>query len=355
MRLITLRGEARTAMSVRCDDELRDAMRIMNETGRTLVLVVGDGSVLNGVISDGDIRRHLAREGSVEEKISTAMNTTPVTLPLGTDSSEVRAFMMRRGLEYLPLVDGAHVTALAILEHAPRSTDLCAIILAGGLGTRLSPLTDDCPKPLLPLGDRPILTHILDHLRGQGVHRFVMSLNHLSNMIVDQYGDGSRWDCFIDYLHEEQRLGTGGPLSLADVDALSDPFLVVNGDVLNDIDVSALRDHHVTHGWDATMVVRNYHYTVPYGVVDTEDGGRFRQVREKPVQSFLINAGIYMLSKSALDVIPKNEFYDLPSLFVDLPAHGLSGGTYTHEGRWIDIGTMGEYERAKSIFESDGR
>lgn len=355
MRLTTFRGDERAAFSLGPDDTVQLAMQKMNETGRTLVLVTV-GERLIGVLADGDIRRHLARGGTVDDPIDVVVNRTPITLDHDTSTTEVRAFMARRGIEYLPLVDDDVVSALCVLERAPRSTDLSAVVLVGGLGTRLAPLTDDCPKPLLPLGGKPILSHIIEHLLDQGVHRFVFSVNYLSNMIVDYYDDGSRWDCFIDYVHETQRLGTGGSLSLVDPEALSDPFLCLNGDVLNDIDVGALRDTHVSRGWDATMVVRDFHYTVPYGVVETEDGGDFVQVSEKPVQSFLINAGIYMLSKSVLKVVPENQFYDLPNLFADLPAFDLRGGAYTHTGRWIDIGTTSEYNRARAIFdESDSR
>lgn len=353
MRLIQLRDEHSADLTVASTDQLRRAMQIMNESGRTLVLVADDQR-LAGVLADGDIRRHLARGGAVDDPVSTAVNTCPVTMAHDTPVAEVRAFMVRRGMEYIPMVDGDRLVSLSILERAPRSTDMSAVILAGGLGSRLAPLTDDCPKPLLPLGGRPILTHIMDHLREQGIHRFVVAVNYLSNMIVDHFDDGSRWDCFIDYVHETQRLGTGGPLSLVDPDALSDPFLCLNGDVLNDVDVGALRDAHLVNKWDATMVVRDFHYTVPYGVVETEADGGFAELREKPVESFHINAGLYMLSKSVLPLVPENRFYDLPSLFADLPAAGLRGGTFTHTGRWIDIGTTSEYERAKAIYANGG-
>ena len=325
-------------------------MQMMNESGRTLLLVVADHRLL-GVIADGDIRRHLASGGTMDEPVRAAVNPAPTTLPDETHLSDVRAFMIRRGFEYLPLVDDDRAAALCILERAPRSTDLTAVIMAGGLGTRLAPLTDACPKPLLPLGGKPILSHILDHLRGQGIHRFVFSVNHLSHMIVDHYDDGSGLDCFIDYVQETQRLGTGGSLSLIDRETLSEPFLCLNGDVLNDVDIGALRDTHVSEGWDATMVLGGYRYAVPYGVVETEQDGGFVGVSEKPVQSFQINAGIYMFSKSVLDIVPKGELFDLPSLFADLPSRGLRGGTFVHPGRWIDIGTMSEYKRAKAIFD----
>ncbi len=350
MKLITLRDEARLELTVRPDDDVRRAMQRMNDTGRTLLLVA-DGDRLVGVLADGDIRRHLARSGSPEDRVDVAANQSPITFDANVPMSDVRAFMARRGLEYLPLVDGERIVALSILERSPRSSDLTAVIMSGGLGTRLAPLTDNCPKPLLPLSGKPILSHILEHLQGQGINHFVLSVNHLAHMIVDHYDDGSQWECFIDYVHETQRLGTGGSLSLVDAETLSDPFLCLNGDVLNDVDVGALRDTHVTNGWDATMVVRQHSYTVPYGVVDVEHDGRFVQIREKPVTSLQINAGIYMLSKSALGVVPHDQYYDLPSMFAELPASGRSGGTYVHTGRWIDIGTASEYARARAIFD----
>jgi NDP-sugar pyrophosphorylase family protein len=185
----------------------------------------------------------------------------------------------------------------------------------------------------------------------QGVHRFVFTVNYLSNMIVDHYDDGSRWDCFIDYVHETQRLGTGGALSLLDLPSLSDPFLCVNGDVLHDVDVEALRDTHVSRGWDATMVVRRYSHTVPYGVVEVGEDGRFHGISEKPVASYEVNAGVYMLSHAALSVVPRGQFYDLPDVFGDIGAIGLRCGTFAHSGRWIDIGTTTEYNRARAIFD----
>ena len=353
MRLIILRNDECRAITVRPDHEVRRAMERMNETGRTLLLVVDADDVLVGVLADGDIRRHLAGGGTAEEPVSAAANRAPVTLPHDTSPSEVRAFMVRRGLDFVPLVDQDRVDAMCVLERAPRSMDLSAVVMAGGLGSRLAPLTDDCPKPLLPLGGKPILSHILDRLRDQGIRRDVFSVSYLAHTIVDHYDDGSGFDCFIDYVHEPERLGTGGPLGLIDPELLSDPFLCVNGDVLNDVDVGALLETHVSNGWHATMVVRRHTNTVPYGVVETADDGSFVKIHEKPVQSFLINAGVYMLSKSALDVVPSGRFYDMPTLFEDLPERGLSTGTFTHPGRWIDIGTRHEYDRARAIFDEE--
>lgn len=350
MRLLALRGDELAATTVESDADLQSAMQKMNDSGWTFVLVVDAGRLL-GVLADGDIRRHLAQGGGINDSVAAAINVEPVTLPHDTPRSEARSFMMRRGFDYLPTVDGVMIDALYVLERTPRASELSAVILAGGLGSRLAPLTDDCPKPLLPLGDRPILTHIIEELRSQGVTRFVLAVNHLSNMIVDYYDNGSRLDCFIDYVHETKRLGTGGPLGLVDAATLSDPFLCLNGDILNDLDVGSLRDTHLARGWDATMVVRDFQYTVPYGVVETGDNGEMLSIHEKPTESFQISAGIYMLSKSVLAAVPPNEEYDMPTLFGDVRRRGMHTGVHTHQGRWIDIGSMADYERAKRIIE----
>ena len=350
MHLTYLRGDDLGDLTVAPTDDVRVAMNRMNDTGRTFVIMVEDGR-LGGVIADGDIRRHLARGGAIDGPATQAANRTPITLPITSTTAEVRSLMLNRGLGYLPLVDGEQIRALVVLEQVARSSDLSAVILAGGLGRRLAPLTDTCPKPLLPLGDRPILSHILDHLAKHGVHRYVFSVSYLAEMIVDYYGDGARWDSFIEYVHENKRLGTAGPLSLVPLESLSDPFVVMNGDVLNDIDVGAMLETHVSNGWDATMAVRNHAYTVPYGVVQSAPDGSFTEVSEKPVLNFQINGGIYLLSKSVLSVVPKDQFYDMPTLFEDLAKAGLRGGVYAHEGRWIDIGSQAEYARARQIFE----
>lgn len=350
MNLLTLRDPDHLLLVVDGDEDIQHAMQTMNATGRTLLLVVDADGCLTGVLADGDIRRHLAHGGSVDDPIAVAANASPTTVDAATSPSEIRAFMARRGLEYLPVLDGQRVTALAILERASRSNDLTAVIMSGGLGSRLAPLTDDCPKPLLPLGNKPILSHIIEHLQSQGVHHFILAVNHLSHMIVDHYDDGSQWECFVDYVHEAQRLGTGGALSLVDREVLSDPFLCLNGDVLSDVDIGTLTDTHRVNEWEATMVVRQHSSTLPYGVVDVGADGSFDRIREKPVQSFLINAGIYMLSKSTLDLVPEDRYYDLPTMFSELSESGRGAGTYMHDGRWIDIGTTTEYARAEAIF-----
>lgn len=352
MRLATYLGRDLENLCARESHTLREVMGIMNRAGLRLVPILRDSSDdFVGVIADGDLRRYLAAEGDLTAPVKVAMNHSPVLLDDEISTGQVRSFMLRRGIEHAPRVRDGKLEAFHVLWPTSSPQELTAVIMTGGLGTRLAPLTEKTPKPLLPIAGKPILSHIIEHLRDQGITRFILSVNYLADMIVDHYGDGSDLNVTIDYTHETMRMGTGGALGLIDVDTLSDPFICLNGDILNDIDVNALQSQHRENTWDATMVVRDHHYVVPYGVVEVDPSKNFVGAKEKPTMSFKINAGIYMLSKSVLSVVPRNVFYDLPMLFHDLQERGMRVGTYTHSGRWIDIGTMSELTRARNIYE----
>ncbi|MCK0122121.1 nucleotidyltransferase family protein [Loktanella sp. F6476L] len=329
-----------------------EAMQIMSKAGLRLVpVVVEEGRRFVGVVADGDLRRFLANGGQTSALIADVVNRKPSIIEAPMPLPEVRSLMMQRGLEYLPLIQDGYLVSMFVLWVAASPEKLSAVIMAGGLGSRLAPLTDNCPKPLLPIGGKPILTHIIEHLRDQGVNHFVLSLNYLGDMIVNHYGDGAELGVSITYVRETMRMGTGGALGLIDPSELSEPFLCLNGDILNDIDVDALKLQHMDNHWDATMIVRNYSYQVPYGVVNVGQQEDFVGAEEKPTMNFRINAGFYMLSKSILTVIPREVFYDLPTLFSDLQTRGMKCGTKVHHGRWIDIGNVTELERARAIFE----
>lgn len=351
MRIITLRGADLEAVTVPSSATVRETMGVMSRHSLRLAPVVDpvDGRFA-GVAADGDLRRFLAAGGSLDAPVADAMNRAPIVTETDLGLHEVRTKMSWRGIEYLPLVQDGRLGALYVLWAGGLPQQLTAVIMAGGLGTRLRPMTDNCPKPLIPMGGRPILTHIIEHLRDEGVRRFILSVNYLGEMIVDHYGDGSELGVEIDYVHETKRMGTGGALGLIDPGLLSEPFLCLNADILNDLDVNALLDRHQRNRWDATMVVRDHSYTVPYGVVRRSEEGLFLFSEEKPTVTFQINAGIYMLSKSVLPLIPRDQFYDLPSIFEEVRRRGMAGGTHPHEGRWIDVGTIAEYQRAIGIY-----
>jgi len=219
------------------------------------------------------------------------------------------------------------------------------VLMAGGLGTRLWPLTEETPKPMLALGGKPILESILENLIAEGFHKFFLSVNYKADLIEEYFGDGSRWGASVSYLREEQRLGTAGPLSLL-AETPSLPIVVMNGDLLTQASIANLLDYHVSLDSIATMAVREYDLQVPYGVVRTA-GERITSIEEKPVQKYLVNAGIYVLSPQALQHIPPYTYFDMPTLFDRLNATGARTVAFPLREYWLDIGCPQDYDQAK--------
>jgi NDP-sugar pyrophosphorylase family protein len=225
--------------------------------------------------------------------------------------------------------------------HKPNAV----VIMAGGLGTRLHPLTEETPKPMLKVGGKPILETIIQSFIDQGFTNFFVSVNYKANIISEYFGDGSRLGAKINYLHEKSRLGTAGALSLLPRE-IHAPIIVMNGDLLTRISVDALLDFHERESAVATMVVREDHYQVPYGVVEV-DGTQIVGVEEKPIQRHLVNAGIYVISQDGLNNIPGDTFYDMPTHFAKLAANGHRTAAFPLHEYWVDIGRLDELERAQ--------
>jgi NDP-sugar pyrophosphorylase family protein len=227
------------------------------------------------------------------------------------------------------------------------------VLMAGGLGRRLRPLTDTCPKPMLRLGGRPLLERIIERFIAQGFREFHISVNYLGHQIEEYFGNGERMGCSISYIRERRQLGTAGALSLLPAE-LEGPFVVMNGDLLTEVDFQALVKRHQDTGYAATMCVREHATTVPFGVVEMAEGGRYRAMVEKPTLVHHVNAGIYCLSREALYVVPNDRFYDMPSLFQDLDLQGRTCGVHVVGGLLLDIGTPVEFERAQDMFKDGG-
>ena len=356
MRLERFSDTELSGICVKQNQTIHTAMEIMTNAGLRFAPVVSeDDMTFYGLVTDGDLRRHLTRGGTLGDKVSAATNVNPYVLHEHHKTEDVLSLLKLKGIEYLPELSGDKLSAVYVLWATALKQDLKAVIMVGGLGSRLAPLTDNCPKPLLKLNGKPILSHILESLAEQGVRNFIFCVNHKAEMIRDYYDDGRDFGFDISYVHETKRLGTGGALSLIDPVVLSDPFLCLNGDILNDVDVDALRTTHANECYDATMVVRRHSYQIPYGVVKTDDAGQFTGSEEKPTMSYQINAGFYLLSKDVLPLIPEDQFFDLPTLFNTLTPSQKKGGTYLHQGRWIDIGNIDEFNRAKAIYEEDAQ
>ncbi|CAN5271550.1 nucleotidyltransferase family protein [soil metagenome] len=326
------------------------AIERLDSVRRKLILVVDEERRLIGSVSDGDIRRGLMRRLGLEAPIRAVMNADPVSLKVGvSDKAAVRA-LSDRGVGLAPLVDGlGRVIGLypdVLGLAAPR--DNLVVLMAGGRGARLFPLTQNCPKPMLKVAGRPLLQTIIERLQAQGFRRFRLAVNYLAEMIEDHFGDGSSLGVEIDYLREDHPRGTAGALSLL-TDAVDQPMLVMNGDLLTRMSFGELIEFHVEHAAEATLCVREHNFQSPHGVVET-DGPRLTALTEKPTFRWLANAGVYCLSPEVLARVPATGLYDMPDLLSGLAAEGRMVGAYPIHEYWLDIGRPPDFESAQAEF-----
>ncbi|MDP2761575.1 MAG: nucleotidyltransferase family protein, partial [Sideroxyarcus sp.] len=288
---------------------------------------------------------------SLDESIQRIMNHDPTVATIDEGREVILAAMQRKVLHHIPLVDKNHrVVGLETLDELIqlRVRENRVVLMAGGLGSRLSPLTDECPKPMLKVGNKPLLETILENFIEYGFHRFYISVNYMANVVKSYFGDGSRWGVDICYLHEDQRLGTAGALSLLPVKP-KEALFVMNGDLLTKVNFKQLLDFHSGHHAQATMCVREYDFQVPYGVVKI-DAHRITSIDEKPIQRFFVNAGIYVLEPEALDLISSNTYFDMPTLFEKLIALKKETAVFPIREYWLDVGQLADYERANGEY-----
>jgi dTDP-glucose pyrophosphorylase len=327
---------------------LRDAVSRMSETGWQIAVVVAKDDRLVGVLTDGDIRRALLQGMDLSVPITKAMNTSPVTMNALTPISAIRAKMRQEMFHFIPLVDASGVVhGVATIDQLVGEEDRPnpVVIMAGGLGKRLHPLTENFPKPMLPVGDKPILETIVSAFSQQGFRNIFLSVNFRSDVVEQHFGNGEEFGVNITYLHESRPLGTAGALSLLPRD--NDlPVIVMNGDLLTKMSGDALLEFHLQNRADATMVVRETHFDLPYGVVTT-DNVSISKIAEKPKQAFLVNAGIYVINPSVIQGITENEYLDMPTLFNGLIDEKKKVIAFPLHEYWIDIGRLEEFERAQ--------
>ena len=327
---------------------LRQTIEAITEGNLQIALVVDSENKLLGTVTDGDIRKAILAGKDLNITAGEAMRSRPITSASKTPRAAILKLMREKRIHQMPLLDdqGRVVDVLTVDDmigaaHKPNAV----VIMAGGLGTRLHPLTEETPKPMLKVGGKPILETIIQSFIDQGFTNFFVSVNYKANIISEYFGDGSRLGAKINYLHEKSRLGTAGGLSLLPRD-IHAPIIVMNGDLLTRISVDALLDFHERESAVATMVVREDHYQVPYGVVEV-DGTQIVGVEEKPIQRHLVNAGIYVISQDGLNNIPGDTFYDMPTHFAKLAANGHRTAAFPLHEYWVDIGRLDELERAQ--------
>ena len=327
---------------------LRQTIEAITNGNLQIALVVDANNKLLGTVTDGDIRKAILAGKDLDITAEEAMRREPITSAAKTPRAAILKLMREKRIHQMPLLDdlGRVVDVLTVDDMiGAHQKPNAVVIMAGGLGTRLHPLTQDTPKPMLKVGGKPILETIIQSFVDQGFVNFFVSLNYKAEVITNYFGDGSQLGATINYLHEKSRLGTAGGLSLLPQN-IHAPIIVMNGDLLTRISVEALLDFHERESAVATMVVREDHYQVPYGVVEV-DGTQIIGVEEKPIQRHLVNAGIYVISQKGLENIPTDTFYDMPTHFAKLSANGHRTAAFPLHEYWVDIGRLDELERAQ--------
>ena len=328
-----------------------NALKIIDTSALQIALVVDECDKLLGTLTDGDIRRGILQKIPLQKAVSEIMNTSVTVANIHDSQDKILELMKRRSLRHIPVVDDQFcVKDLKLLEHILNANfrENCVVIMAGGLGTRLRPLTEKIPKPMLKVGGKPVLETILENMIEYGFRNFFFAVNYKSEIIENYFGSGQSKGINITYLNETKQLGTAGALSLLPIKP-DKTFIVINGDILTNVNFSQLLRFHEENQSIATMCVREFQYQVPYGVVHILNN-RIRAINEKPTQSFFVNAGIYALEPEVLDYIPYNKDYNMPTLFSQLIEHSIETTAFPIREYWLDIGRLEDYRQADGEF-----
>jgi dTDP-glucose pyrophosphorylase len=333
---------------------IREALECINKNA-SLALVVDERRRLTGTITDGDVRRAVLAGTSLEAPVQKLLDQRdktlypkPVTAPVGTPTGELAHIMNERGIRQIPLLDeGGHVVDIVLMQDLVKSYELPlkAVVMAGGFGKRLLPLTEEVPKPMLPVGDKPILELIVNQLQNSGIRKVQMTTHYKPEVIKQHFGAGEKFGLEIQYVNEDQPLGTAG--ALGNLEKSDEPMLVLNGDILTQVDFRAMLAFHRENRAELTVAVRKYDFQVPYGVIQC-DGAQVRGVDEKPTYNFFVNAGIYLLEPSAHRSIPSAQRFDMTDLIEKLTAGGRRVVAFPVVEYWMDIGRLSDYEQAQT-------
>ncbi len=327
---------------------LRDGLAALDRGAAGIALAVADDGRLLGVATDGDLRRALLGGASLEDPLATALTTSYVALGPTQGRAEALDLMRARRIDAVPVVDAAGLPVALHLLHAfvePISRENWAVVMAGGRGTRLRPLTDDVPKPMLRVAGRPILERIVLHLVGHGIDRIFLSVNYLADVIEAHFGDGHGFGARIEYLRESQPLGTAGALGL--LPAPPDrTLLLLNGDLVTSVDVGALLAFHEGGGYAATIGTRRYVHNVPFGCVE-RDGDHVVAIDEKPTITREVNTGIYALAPSVVGLVPAGRHATMPEVVGRLLERGEPVGAFEVEDDWVDVGQREQLARVR--------
>ena len=330
---------------------IKEALEVIDKGAIKVAVVLSDDGLLLGMLSDGDIRRALLKGMSLDDSIAGIINKHPVVANINDTKERILELANEKKLHQIPIISNGKLIGIQDIREflAPKNKPNKVILMVGGLGTRLRPLTNDVPKPMLDVGNKPILHTIVENFAKYGYTDIIMCVNYKSEIIKEYFGNGDKFGVKIEYVLESQRMGTAGALSLLQKRP-KDDFFVMNGDLLTNVNFEYLHEYHKDSNACASICIRKYEMQVPYGVVNVR-ANKVTSIEEKPTQSFFVSAGIYMFSPIVLDFIPKGVFYDMPTLLGELLKQGFAVYPFFIREYWLDIGKMDEYRRANDEYE----
>lgn len=329
------------------DSNIQQAIHSLEVSGMQIVLVVSNNNELIGTLTDGDIRRAFLKGAKLDDPIERVINRTPLVAPPEVGRNLILKVMQANKIFQIPVVDhDGKVLDLYVWDsvNSTGSLENIMVIMAGGRGTRLAPFTENCPKPMLEVGGKPMLEHIIERAKESGFRKFIISLYYLGHMIEDYFKDGNKWGVNIEYLKEASPLGTAGCLSIMQTRPNS-PFVVTNGDVLTDISYRDILEFHNTHHASATMAVRQHELQNQFGVVNIK-GIEIEGFEEKPTYVSHINAGIYVINPDVLSMLDKERYCDMPTLFSQARNLGKRTIVYPMHEPWLDVGRPADLQIA---------
>lgn len=331
-------------------DRLEDAVRLMDRERLGICLVVDEARHLVGTITDGDVRHAMLKGHGMLTPLDALLagKGDPISVSLGTPATEIRELMLSRGVRHIPVLDADRtVVGLATIEDLlPPVQAVEAVVMAGGRGVRLAPLTETTPKPMLPVAGRPMLEHIIEHLKNSGVSDINVSTHYLQESIHKHFGDGNCYGVNINYITDDQPLGTAGPLGRLNYTGTG-PVLVINGDIITRTDIAAFCAFHREHKADFTVGVRQHEVKVPFGVLECDDF-RIKKIVEKPTYNMLISAGIYLVEPEVLKMVAPGRHMDMPDL-IDLAINnGRNVAAFPIREYWVDVGRHLDYQRVNA-------
>ncbi|MBT5935161.1 nucleotidyltransferase family protein [Sulfurimonas sp.] len=328
-----------------------EALQVIDKGAIQIALVIDENEKLLGTLTDGDIRRGLLNDLSLSDSIESIIFKNPTVCNIADTKEKILEIAVSKKIYQIPVVDNdGKLVGIEEVDELLRqkSKSNKVVLMVGGLGTRLRPLTDHTPKPMLKVGNKPILETIIQNFKKYGFTNIILCVSYKSEIIEEYFKDGSEFGVNIEYIHENKRMGTAGALSLIR-DKLHESFFVMNGDLLTNINFDRMMEYHISNVSVATMGVREYDFQVPYGVVNVHDKD-ILSIEEKPLHKFFVSGGVYVLNEKVLDYIPDDEFYDMPTLFEKVIQEKLKSISFPIREYWLDIGRMEEYEKANNEY-----